>query len=48
MLRARFITVNKILHSAQLQRDLVGRIDVKIPTLFAPAAQKGDGFRILP
>jgi hypothetical protein len=48
MFRARFITVNKILYPAQLQGDLVSRIDVKIPPLFAPAAQKGNGVRILP
>src|SRR5919108_2988169 len=37
-----------MLYSAQLQGNFVSRIDMKIPALFAPAAQECDGFRILP
>src|SRR5687768_1842293 len=48
VLFAKFVAVNKILDAGQLQRDFVRRIDVKIPPLFAPAAQEGDGLRILP
>ena len=39
--------MNQILHAAQLQRDLVGRIDVKVPALFAPATQECDGLGVL-
>jgi hypothetical protein len=40
--------VDKVLYAGQLQRDLIGRINVKVPAFFAAAAQKCDGFRILP
>jgi len=40
--------VNQVLDTGELQRYFVGRIDVKIPALFAPAAQERDGLRVLP
>jgi hypothetical protein len=41
-------SIDQMLHSGQLQRHFVRRVDVKIPALFTPAAQERDRFRILP
>jgi hypothetical protein len=41
-------SIDQVLHPAQLQRHFVRRVDVKIPALFASAAQERDGFGILP
>ena len=41
-------SINQMLHSGQLQRHFVRRVDVKVPALLTTAAQERDGFGILP